>query len=153
MNEEQCAVPAPQDVNWPNFRSTKTAATPDEGATFTLSGWSSRISRAFTRVSTNVTAGLRNMFGMAAKGSGNDLGVNGRYFDSHAERQAYALNPGSPIIVTRDPCAECQQFFSYASVYNQESYVISSPSGRWAFHPTGDMEFIPNVPYAPEPPG
>ncbi|MCM0674805.1 ricin-type beta-trefoil lectin domain protein [Micromonospora phytophila] len=149
-----CGVPGPSEISFPRHSSRKTAAAvenPDGGHLFTLSGWG-RASRAFTRVATATVGAFRSAFGLSQRGHGNDLGIFGRYFNSHAEAQAWVLKQDGPIIVNRDPCRGCQEFLTGAAMHGDRSIVVSSPSGTWAFHPTGDMEFVVRVPFA-YPPG
>jgi RHS repeat-associated protein len=143
VDPAHCGLPSPEDAGIPRHSKRKTAATSDGGASHTLSGWSPRMPKAFSRVSTAAVAKLRAGFGLSPRTSGNDQGVPGRYYDSHAEPQAYAKNPDGDIVVDRDPCGSCQEFLTGAAVRDQRSISVSHPSGVTVFHPTGDMEFAP----------
>lgn len=153
MGPEACGVGTPDGIGFPRFPAKKTASTGDGGNTFNLSGWSKRISSKFTRVPEEDAAAARQAVGLEPATNGNDLGVDGRYYEMHAEWQSHVANPGEPIVVSRDPCWNCQKKFTASAVNMQQTQIISSPSGLWAFYATGDMEFVPYTPYAPmEPP-
>lgn len=67
-----------------------------------------------------------------------DGSVNGRYFASHAELQAWHFQPGNPIVVTREMCESCQNQFQrgLAKNYGNNIYV-GSPVGIHTFFPNG----------------
>jgi len=142
VSAAHCDLPSPEEANFPSHSGRKTAATSDSGETFQLSGWSNRMPRAYTHTPTSETAALREEAGLAPQTNGNDQGVAGQYYDSHAERQSYARN-GGDVIVDRDPCGRCQEFFTARAVHEQRSITVSHPSGVTVFQPTGDMDFAP----------
>jgi hypothetical protein len=144
-----CGIGSPSDIGFPRFPARKTASTGDGGSTFNLSGWSKRISSSFTRIPEADAAAARQAVGLDPVSNGNDLGVTGRYYDMHAEWQSYVSTSSDRYVVSRDPCWNCQEKFTAAAVESQGTLMISSPSGLWAFYPTGDMEFVPRPPYAP----
>ena len=65
---------------------------------------------------------------------GIDRGVIGRFFASHAERQAYMMGTSLHVTVSRAPCADCQRWFEYEAVARRKSIRVYDPQYTWIFH-------------------
>ncbi|MFF3845016.1 LamG-like jellyroll fold domain-containing protein [Streptomyces sp. NPDC002328] len=132
---------SPDSINWPNFRGTKTAA--ETGGKFTLSGWSMRKTKAFEKVNVAAVAAKRLAMGMPIRTHNLDLGVPGRYFDSHAEKQAEVINPGGLHVVSREMCDDCTDFFSRLAGHDNQVKQVADPEGLKVFHPDGRRDVLP----------
>jgi hypothetical protein len=66
-----------------------------------------------------------------------DAGVPGQAAASHAEKLAAIENPGRPLAVDRDMCADCFEFFRRLAVARKTTLVIHEPNTTWIFRPDG----------------
>ena len=111
----------------------KTAAV--VGDNVTLSGWA-KAPEGFTRVSPQDVLDFQDEIGFTARRAGFfDNGVPGQYYASHAERQAYLLEPDEPITVSRSICTNCQAFFQQVADSTEEAQNIIDPMQTWTFAP------------------
>ncbi|MFC8957783.1 RHS repeat-associated core domain-containing protein [Streptomyces sp. NPDC057101] len=136
------AMASPDSVAWPKFRCTKTAS--ESGGKFTLSGWSKRKPKSFTQVNVaDVAAKLLEM-GMPTRKHGLDNGEPGRYYNSHAEKQAEIMNPGGSHMVSRPMCDDCVDFFSRLAKHDGQTRRVSDPDGVNVFNPDGTRSVLPH---------
>ncbi|GAA3800530.1 MULTISPECIES: DUF6531 domain-containing protein [Amycolatopsis] len=110
----------------------------------TLSGWG-RHEPHFTRPSFNDMRQFHQQIGhpLVAEPNGRDLGVFGRYFAMHAERQAAYLDPDAPIRVSSTMCDDCQGFFLALAQHRGIPQHVSDPHHDFTFHTNGTMSATP----------
>jgi hypothetical protein len=115
---------------------------------FTLSGWgnSADIPAEITRVAPQEVMALQQEIGFPARAAGAfDRGVPGQYYASHAERQAYMLEPGEPITVSNEVCSNCQAFFQQAVNDSQAAQTVIDPIQTWSFAPQSVVDEVAQV--------
>ncbi|MGW1929527.1 LamG-like jellyroll fold domain-containing protein [Streptomyces sp. NPDC001919] len=142
--DDSCPISmaSPDSVAWPKFRSTKTASETD--GKFTLSGWSARKPKSFTQVNVADVAAKRLEIGMPIRKHGLDNGEPGRYFNSHAEKQAEIMNPGGSHMVSRPMCDDCVDFFSRLAKHDGQVKTVSDPDGVNVFNTDGKRSVLPH---------
>jgi hypothetical protein len=61
-----------------------------------------------------------------------DRNFVGEWYSSHAEKQLAVANPGSPLVVDRWMCPNCERFFSkQAFNLKKDLYVCDVEGGLW----------------------
>jgi RHS repeat-associated protein len=109
----------------------------------TLSGWPGKKPDPpnITRADPQDVLDLQDDIGHPVRRAGAmDQGVPGKYFASHAERQAAVLDPGAPININLPMCADCQEFFKKLAAHRGQTQVVTEPGGATrTFHPDGSM--------------
>ncbi len=127
------------------------AATP--GGPVTLSGWGAGSQIPGYENPAVQVYQYRQATGNPASPHFRDLrGAPGSYFSSHAEWQAYVLNPGaSSTTVSQIPCLGCQTGFRAEAVRTQRTIQVNAPTeegpGIWNFTPSGTMWVSPFTPF------
>ena len=71
------------------------------------------------------------------RGSKNDQGIRGQYFDSHAEKKQIVANPDQPVGVSRPMCNDCVGFFSREARARGSAQVVTDPFTTRVFEPSG----------------
>ncbi|MBO0799474.1 MAG: type IV secretion protein Rhs, partial [Blastocatellia bacterium] len=106
-----------------------------------LSGWNTAKSptpEGFTQIDPQEILDLQEEMGFPAKRSGAmDQGKDGKYFASHAERQASVLCPDQPIEVSDDMCPNCHGYFQALANYRGVDQQVTDPRGTHNFYPQG----------------
>jgi len=129
-------------------RQGKTVAS--DGENRTMSGWDpTDVPEGYSRVSPDE---VQNSSSHQADSHPFDQGTDGRYNNSHAEKQLAAIHDGSPrsdsapsrpIGVSNEMCGDCQRRFQQRATDQQRSQVVSDPSNTRVFHPDGTVETFP----------
>lgn len=88
-----------------------------------------RKTKAFEKVNVADVAAKRTEMGMPIRKHNMDLGEPGRYFNSHAEKQAEIVNPGGLHKVSREMCDDCVDFFSRIANHDKQVKRVADPNG------------------------
>lgn len=131
VHNDSCTI---NGVTFPDFDSGKTAA--NVGDQFTLSGYGADVPTPFVRPTLGQTLAVQNSVGKdrVASFMDNNAGL-GAYNLSHAEKQAYVLNPSGLITVTRPVCADCTEFFMRAAQTTGQQITVVGPEGANFYGP------------------
>lgn len=68
-----------------------------------------------------------------------DLGVDGWYYATHAERQVAIMRPNQPIWVSWPMCIDCPKWFRAHARRTGLVQVVTDPTGTFVFLPNGQM--------------
>ncbi|WP_236796193.1 RHS repeat-associated core domain-containing protein [Amycolatopsis sp. GM8] len=136
-------VPNPQFWIDPFGLAKRKKCEGETDAVETMSGWQGKKPDPpnITRADPQDVLDLQQEIGHPAKRAGAmDQGVPGKYFASHAERQAAVLDPGAPIRINLPMCPDCQDFFKALAAHRQQTQIVTEPGGiTRTFHPDGSM--------------
>ncbi|MDO0914303.1 hypothetical protein QQM39_26780 [Streptomyces sp. DT2A-34] len=102
-----------------------------------------RKTRAFEKVNVDDVAAKRAGMGMPIRTHGLDVGQPGRYYNSHAEKQAELINPDGLHTVSRETCDDCVDFFGRLATHDNQVKRDADPNGLNVFHPGGKREVLP----------
>ncbi len=106
----------------------------------TLSGWGGNLPSGFSRVDPAKTLAYEQEMGHPiVSGGALDQGVPGRYFASHAGRQAAMLHPNAPVGVSSAMCAQCVSWFSQQATFLGHPQFVADPFVLREFRPGGQI--------------
>jgi hypothetical protein len=108
------------------------------GGDKTISGWTPK--DGFVQATDEVMEKAEEI-GHELRSHPFDRGVDGRYFASHAEKQA-ALTSRN-IAVSKIMCADCQEYFRRLAIYSGDEYTVLDPKALRVFNPDGTVSFTP----------
>lgn len=117
------------------------------GQTTTMSGWAQPRPQGISSVDPQQIINLENQMGYPLKNGGAfDQGTLGKYYASHAERQAEFLNPtpGVGVRVDKPMCTDCQGYFQALAQHRGYPIVVSDPDNHRVFNPNGTVTTTPN---------
>jgi hypothetical protein len=141
-SEEPLYKAADIHAQLPKASDHKTVAT--VGKFQTLSGWSQDRPEAFTSVNPLDILEYSKKIGHPIIGQGAlDHGVPGRYYASHAERQAALLNSGLIEVHPNPMCSDCVAWFQAHAKYTKKQWVVRDPVNINIFYPDGSLKQIP----------
>ena len=113
--------------------------------TTTQSGWAQPRPPGITGVDPQQIINLENQMGFPLKNGGAfDQGTLGKYFASHAERQAAFLNPNLPVRVDKEMCQDCQNYFQALAQHTGQAFTVHDPVFTRIFEPDGSVHMTPN---------
>ncbi len=72
-------------------------------------------------------------------GGASDQGEVGRYYASHAEKQAAVLSPNKPIGVSKPMCLDCRKFFRELAKEKDKIQIVADPEKTRIFKPDGSI--------------
>jgi len=131
VHNDSCTI---NGVTFPDFDPSKTAANVD--SQFTLSGYGADVPPPFVRPTLEETLAVQESVGKDRVPSFMDNNAGpGAYNLSHAEKQAYVLNPNGLITVTRPVCPDCTEFFMRAAQSTGQQIVVVGPEGANIYGP------------------
>jgi RHS repeat-associated protein len=125
----------------------KCKAATGQGAnqTTTMSGWAQPRPANISSVDPQHVINLENQMGYPLKNGGAfDQGTLGKYYASHAERQAAYLNPHEPVRVDKPMCQDCQGYFQALAQHTGQPYTVHDPVVTRIFGPDGSVNETPN---------
>lgn len=115
------------------------------GQTTSMSGWAQPRPQGISSVDPQQIIALEQQMGHPLKNGGAfDQGTLGKYYASHAERQAEYLNPGTPIRVDKPMCNDCQSYFQALAQHRGQPILVSDPDTHRIFNPDGTVDSQPN---------
>lgn len=136
-------VPNPQFWIDPFGLAKRKKCDAETDAVQTLSGWQGKKPDPpnITRADPQDVLDLQQEIGHPVRRAGAmDQGVPGKYFASHAERQAAVLDPNAPVNISLPMCSDCQEFFKSLAAHRQQTQIVTEPGGiTRRFHPDGSM--------------
>lgn len=106
----------------------------------TISGWTPK--PGYMQKTREVMARARNI-GYQLPTHGRDQKVKGRYFASHAEKQAYEVAPDKPIGIHPYPmCNNCQEYFRYLAQQSTKPQVVADFKATRVFYSDGTVAVV-----------
>jgi RHS repeat-associated protein len=113
--------------------------------TTTQSGWAQPRPPGISSVQPQQIINLENQMGHPLKNGGAfDQGTLGKYYASHAERQAEFLNPGQTVRVDKPMCTDCQGYFQAVAQHRGHDITVHDPVMSRIFGADGSVNETPN---------
>lgn len=106
----------------------------------TISGWTAK--PGYIQKTRQVMTRARKI-GYQLPHHGRDQKVKGRYFASHAEKQAYEVAPDKPIGIHPYPmCNNCQEYFRYLAQQSKKPQVVADSGATRVFYSDGTVAVV-----------
>jgi hypothetical protein len=124
-------------------KSNKTVSTADDAKT--ISGWTNK-PEGYTSVTPEEVLEHQKKIGHPTKRAGAmDQGKPGRYYASHAERQAALARQNAINVEVSSPmCSDCINYFQKQAMYVNRPIAVVDPKVTRVFYPDGEILVFPH---------